>query len=174
MIGSFLLKMADKQVISARSAWYVDKRTLRREFDIYLQLEPNGNELRLMLALAGAFNVSFVFIIHTTILVYRNRFPLNNQHSNLTTANSLLYYAVCVCTYIISISFTPFFVLPVNRRAIVYQQRRFRLALPKISCVSHRQCWVLPGLACAKPGLVRNMFVRKFPKHISHQGGLLF
>lgn len=111
MIGSFLLKMADKQVISARSAWYVDKRTLRREFDIYLQLEPNGNELRLMLALAGAFNVSFVFIIHTTILVYRNRFPLNNQHSNLTTVNSLLCYAVCVCTYIISISFTPFFVV---------------------------------------------------------------
>lgn len=99
MIGSFLLKMADKQVISARSAWYVDKRTLRREFEIYLQLEPNGNELRLKLALAGAFNVSFVcgicmyiLYIHTTI--YRNRFPLNNQHSNLTTVNSLLCYAI--------------------------------------------------------------------------------
>lgn len=92
MIGSFLLKMADKQVISARSAWYVDKRTLRREFDIYLQLEPNGNELRLKLALAGAFNVSFVCGIHTYYIEIG--FLLNNQHRILTTVNSLLCYAI--------------------------------------------------------------------------------
>lgn len=58
MIGNFLLKMAEKQVISARSAWYVDKRALRREFDQYLQMDPNGVELRNKLSINGAFNVS--------------------------------------------------------------------------------------------------------------------
>lgn len=57
---------------------------------------------------------------------------------------------------------------------IVYQQRRFRLGLSEISCVSHRQSWVLPHmyvcLECAKPALVPNMFVRKFPKHILING----
>ncbi|KAH8418554.1 hypothetical protein KR222_000543, partial [Zaprionus bogoriensis] len=57
LIGSFLLKMTDKQVVSARSAWYVDKRTLRREFDQYLLWEPCGSELRIKLSINGPYNI---------------------------------------------------------------------------------------------------------------------
>lgn len=60
LIGCFLLKMTDKQVVSARSGWYVDKRTLRREFDQHIFSEPNSTELRIKLSLNGAFNVSGV------------------------------------------------------------------------------------------------------------------
>ncbi|XP_034477048.1 uncharacterized protein LOC117783648 isoform X1 [Drosophila innubila] len=57
LIGCFLLKMTDKQVVSARSGWYVDKRTLRREFDQHIYSEPNSTELRIKLSLNGAFNI---------------------------------------------------------------------------------------------------------------------
>ncbi|XP_030554711.1 uncharacterized protein LOC115758287 isoform X1 [Drosophila novamexicana] len=57
LIGCFLLKMAEKQVISARSSWYVDKRTLRREFEQHLSWEPNSAELRIKLSINGANNI---------------------------------------------------------------------------------------------------------------------
>lgn len=58
LIGCFLLKMADNQVVSARSSWYVDKRTLRREFEQHLLWEPNSTELRVKLSINGSYNVS--------------------------------------------------------------------------------------------------------------------
>ncbi|XP_023160074.2 uncharacterized protein LOC111592226 isoform X2 [Drosophila hydei] len=57
LIGCFLLKMADNQVVSARSSWYVDKRTLRREFEQHLLWEPNSTELRVKLSINGSYNI---------------------------------------------------------------------------------------------------------------------
>jgi len=58
LVGCFLLKMADNQVVSARSSWYVDKGTLRKEFNQHIFSEPNSTELRIKLSSNGAFNVS--------------------------------------------------------------------------------------------------------------------
>ncbi|KRG05413.1 uncharacterized protein LOC6580910 isoform X2 [Drosophila mojavensis] len=57
LIGSFLLKMAEIQVVSARNSWYVDKRTLRREFEKHLLREPNSTELRVKLSVNGDYNI---------------------------------------------------------------------------------------------------------------------
>ncbi|XP_062135558.1 uncharacterized protein LOC133845192 isoform X1 [Drosophila sulfurigaster albostrigata] len=74
LIGSFLLRMADKQVVSARSAWYVDKRTLRREFDQYIWSEPNSAEVRIKLSINGAFNIG--------TLLQRTNFLMNTPRGD--------------------------------------------------------------------------------------------
>jgi len=57
-IGTFLLEMAVRQVISAQTEWYVDKTKLRQMFDAHLGGLPNSTEVRLKLSIQGAWNVS--------------------------------------------------------------------------------------------------------------------
>lgn len=58
LIGTFLMNMADQQVITARKEWYVEKEKIRQMFTLFLASLPNSGEVRLKLSVHGAWNVS--------------------------------------------------------------------------------------------------------------------
>lgn len=58
LIGTFLLEMADRQVITARTEWYVDKTKMRQMFEAHLASQSKCGEMRIKLSLQGAWNVS--------------------------------------------------------------------------------------------------------------------
>ncbi|ALC41938.1 CG6701, partial [Drosophila busckii] len=75
LIGNFLLKMAEKQVVSARSGWFVDKYKLRCEFRAHLLDEPNGNEMHAKLSSNNcAYNIGS--------LLQRTNFLMNTPRGN--------------------------------------------------------------------------------------------
>ncbi|XP_037716828.1 uncharacterized protein LOC119551516 [Drosophila subpulchrella] len=73
-MGTFLLEMAVRQVISAQSEWYVDKTKLRQMFDAHLGSLPNSSEVRLKLSIQGAWNIG--------ALLHRTNFLINTPRGN--------------------------------------------------------------------------------------------
>ncbi|KAH8402341.1 hypothetical protein KR009_011436 [Drosophila setifemur] len=69
LIGNFLMDMADRQVINARSEWYVEKKMLGSMFTSHLASLPNFREIRQQLSTHGAWNIGF--------LLYRTNFLIN-------------------------------------------------------------------------------------------------
>ncbi|XP_032597081.1 uncharacterized protein LOC6569064 isoform X1 [Drosophila grimshawi] len=81
LIGSFLLKMAEEQVVSARRDWFVDKRILRCKFEEHLQSEPK--ELRTKLTINGPYNIG-TLLKRTNFLMNTPRGDYNYRIKNLT------------------------------------------------------------------------------------------
>ncbi|XP_017129698.1 uncharacterized protein LOC108147578 [Drosophila elegans] len=73
-IGSFLLEMAVRQVISAQTEWYVDKSKMRQMFEAHLGALPNCSEVRLKLSIQGAWNIGS--------LLHRTNFLINTPRGN--------------------------------------------------------------------------------------------
>ncbi|XP_017054176.1 uncharacterized protein LOC108096803 [Drosophila ficusphila] len=73
-IGSFLLDLAERQVISAQTEWYVEKSKMRQLFDAHLGAQPNCTELRLKLSINGAWNIGS--------LLHRTNFLVNTPRGN--------------------------------------------------------------------------------------------
>ncbi|XP_043642316.1 uncharacterized protein LOC122612635 [Drosophila teissieri] len=73
-VGSFLLEMATRQVISAQTEWYVDKAKMRQMFEMYLSAQPNASEIRLKLSIQGAWNIG--------ALLHRTNFLINTPRGN--------------------------------------------------------------------------------------------
>ncbi|XP_017000701.2 uncharacterized protein [Drosophila takahashii] len=73
-IGTFLLEMALKQVISAQTEWYVDKMKMRQMFDAHLGSLPNSSEVRVLLSIQGAWNIGS--------LLHRTNFLINTPRGN--------------------------------------------------------------------------------------------
>ncbi|XP_068148123.1 LOW QUALITY PROTEIN: uncharacterized protein [Drosophila tropicalis] len=74
LIGNFLLKLADKQVINARSSWLVDKRTMRDSFEAHLSGQPHPNDIRIRLSVNGAWNIGN--------LLHRTNFLMNTPRGD--------------------------------------------------------------------------------------------
>ncbi|KAH8236931.1 hypothetical protein KR038_000337 [Drosophila bunnanda] len=73
-IGTFLLEMADRQVLSARSEWYVDKTKMRQMFEAHIASQPKNGEVRLKLSIQGAWNIGS--------LLHRTNFLINTPRGN--------------------------------------------------------------------------------------------
>ncbi|KAH8309305.1 hypothetical protein KR059_008042 [Drosophila kikkawai] len=73
-IGTFLLEMADRQVITARSEWYVDKIKMRQMFDAHIASHSKSGEVRLKLSVQGAWNIGS--------LLHRTNFLINTPRGN--------------------------------------------------------------------------------------------
>ncbi|XP_020801116.1 uncharacterized protein LOC110178339 isoform X1 [Drosophila serrata] len=73
-IGTFLLEMADRQVITARSEWYVDKTKMRQMFEAHLASQSKSGEVRLKLSIQGAWNIGS--------LLHRTNFLINTPRGN--------------------------------------------------------------------------------------------
>ncbi|XP_023037575.1 uncharacterized protein LOC6639688 isoform X2 [Drosophila willistoni] len=74
LVGNFLLKLADKQVINARSNWFVDKRTMRDSFEAHLSGLPNTGDIRIRLSVNGAWNIGN--------LLHRTNFLMNTPRGD--------------------------------------------------------------------------------------------
>ncbi|EDV56098.2 uncharacterized protein Dere_GG22453 [Drosophila erecta] len=73
-VGSFLLEMARRQVVSAQQEWYVDKAEMRKMFEEHLRAQPNCSEIRQKLSIQGASNIGS--------LLHRTNFLINTPRGN--------------------------------------------------------------------------------------------
>ncbi|XP_039480377.1 uncharacterized protein LOC120444635 [Drosophila santomea] len=73
-VGSFLLEMATRQVISAQTEWYVDKAKMRQMFEEHLRALPNASEIRQKLSIQGPSNIG--------ALLHRTNFLINTPRGN--------------------------------------------------------------------------------------------
>ncbi|KAH8300631.1 hypothetical protein KR018_000086, partial [Drosophila ironensis] len=75
LIGTFLLDMADRDVVSARTEWYVEKDKMRHMFAAHLASLSNSSEVRVKLSALGAWNIGS--------LLHRTNFLINTPRGNI-------------------------------------------------------------------------------------------